>query len=353
MTSGQASGRTIVPLTQARSRPRPTRAAPERPGPWPRVAAFGVTLSLLAVVQVVVERPMLIAERFVPGAGWIEAAALAAYAAWLVGLLYDRRNTAVWRRRLWTLFSVVFFVQLAIGLAGVERFLMSGKLHLPIPAMIVAGPLYRGGGIFMLILFAATVLLVGPAWCSYLCYVGSWDLNAAVVRRRPAPPPHWAGRVRLTVFGLVAATAVVLRLAGVPGTTATILGLAFGLAGVGIMTAVSRRTGTMAHCTAYCPVGLAADVLGKLSPFRLRIRDDTCSDCGACAIRCRYGALCPEDIRRRRPGLTCTLCGDCLAACRGGSIEYRFAGLSPRAARGAFLVLVVSLHAVFLGVARI
>jgi polyferredoxin len=304
-------------------------------------------------VQLVVERPMLIAERFIPGAGWVEILALAAYAAWLVGVLHETRHTALWRRRLWTFFSLVFFAQLAIGLAGIEQFLMSGKLHLPIPAMIMAGPLYRGSGIFMPILFGATVLLVGPAWCSYLCYVGSWDLNGALARRRPAQLPRWRNWFRVGVLVLVAGTALALRVAGVPGITATLLGLAVGLIGVGIMVTTSRRTGSMIHCTMYCPVGLAADVLGKLSPFRLRLREDSCTDCGACAITCRYGALRPEDIARRRPGLTCTLCGDCLPACRSNAIEYRCPGLSPPIARAAFLLLVVSLHAVFLGVARI
>ncbi|MHC5035002.1 MAG: 4Fe-4S binding protein, partial [Planctomycetota bacterium] len=186
-----------VSLSTASTRTRPIRRTTHQPfsreavGVGPRVAAFLLTFGLLAVVQIVVERPMLIAERFVPGAGWVESVVLAGYASWLIGMLYDPRNTAVWRRRLWTYFSVLFFAQLLLGLAGVERFLMSGKLHLPIPAMIVAGPLYRGSGFFMPILFTVTVLLVGPAWCSYLCYVGSWDLNAAVQRRRPMQLPSW------------------------------------------------------------------------------------------------------------------------------------------------------------------
>jgi hypothetical protein len=63
---------------------------------------------------------------------------------------------------------------------------------------------------------------------------------------------------------LIALTAVALGLAGVPAATATALGLAVGIAGVAIMVVASRRTGSMIHCTMYCPVGLAADVLGKL-----------------------------------------------------------------------------------------
>jgi polyferredoxin len=318
----------------------------------PLIVTFLLTFVLLAIVQVVVDTPMMIAERFVPGAGWIEALMLASYASWLLRRLHDRRGTAIWRRRLWTFFSVVFFAQLSIGLLGAERFLMSGELHLPIPAMIIAGPLYRGNGLFMPILFFATVLLVGPAWCSYLCYIGSWDLNSAVARKRPRPLKVNRLWIRSGIVVGVVGVALALRWFGVNGTVATLLGLAFGVVGVGVMVVASRRVGVMVHCTMYCPIGLAADVLGKLSPFRLRITDG-CTDCGACTLKCRYDALRPEDIDARRPGLTCTLCGDCLSSCKGRSIEYRFGGLAPRTARIVFLVLVVSLHAVFLGVARI
>lgn len=353
-----AGAMTSPPLTRLESVPttghrRARAAARQRAGLGPRMGAFILTLSLLAVIQLVVDRPMLMAERFLPGGGWVEVLALSAYAAWLLGALYDPRDTARWRRRLWTFFSIVFFTQLALGLSGIERFLMSGKLHLPIPAMIVAGPIYRGSGFFMPVLFIATVLLVGPAWCSYLCYIGSWDLNAAVHRRRPSQLPGWRNWFRAGVLALIVVTALGLRLVGMSGTVATALGLGVGLAGVGIMLLASRRTGSMIHCAIYCPIGLVADVLGKLSPFRLRINEATCTDCGACALKCRYGALRPEHIAARTPGLTCTLCGDCVSACKGRSIEYRLGWLSPRTARMAFLALVVSLHAVFLGVARI
>ena len=317
-----------------------------------RASTFVLTLALLSVVQLVVSRPMLLAERFVSGAGWIEAVFLAVYATWLLGKLVGVRTTALWRRRLWTFFSIVFFTQLAMGLLGAERFLMSGDLHLPIPAMIIAGPLYRGEGLFMPILFLSTVLLVGPAWCSYLCYIGSWDLNSAVSRKRPLQLKANRLWIRVGILSGIVAVALILRQLGVSSLIAMWLGLVFGLVGVGVIVVVSRRFGAMVHCTMYCPIGLAANVLGKLSPFRLRITDG-CTDCGACTFKCRYDALRPEDIQARLPGLTCTLCGDCLASCKGQSIEYRFAGLSPHFARTVFLVLVVSLHAVFLGVARI
>lgn len=314
--------------------------------------AVALTAVLLGFVQWKVARPMLLLERFVPHAGWLEVVVLAAYAGWVAHHLLDVRKSAKWRRRIWGAFSIVFFGQLVIGLAGVEAFLMTGKLHIPVPAMIVAGPLYRGHGYFMPILFTVTLLLVGPAWCSYLCYIGAWDSGLAHLRKRPVTLPRWRRYARPSVLVLVVAAALGLRHAGVPSPVAAGAGVLFGLAGVAVMVLWSRRAGAMTHCLSYCPIGWLAVVLGRISPFRVRIQP-ACNECGACSALCRYDALSMDDIRRRRPGCSCTLCGDCQRACRERFIEYRWLWLRGDTARTLFMVLVASLHASFLGVARI
>lgn len=314
--------------------------------------AFVLTAAALTAVQLASPHPLLLAERFLPGAGWVEALLLSAWAALVARKLLDPRTAPRWRLRIWTLFSVVFFAQLLLGLAGADQFLMTGRLHLPIPALIVAGPIYRGEGLFMPILFLATVLLVGPAWCSHLCYMGAWDGLAASHRKRPLPAGPHRRRIQLAVAALVVVVAAALRLAGADRGIATAFAAAFGVAGVGVMLLWSRRQGRMVHCTTWCPIGLLATTLGRLSPFRLRIARG-CTDCGACLPSCRYDALSADDVRRGRPGPACTLCGDCVRPCPRSLVQYRFPGLSPTAARTLFLVLVASIHALFLGVARI
>jgi NAD-dependent dihydropyrimidine dehydrogenase PreA subunit len=313
--------------------------------------SFVLTAGLLAVVQTVVDNPLLLAERFVRGAGWFEVVVLAAYAAWLAAALQQPGRWQRLRPRIWLLFSVVFFGQLLLGLAGVERCLMTGELHLPVPAMVAAGPVYRGEGLFMPILFLSTLVLVGPAWCSWLCYIGAWDDQAT--RRGPLQQP-WSPRrreaLRLALLALVVGVAWLLRHAGVGTATAAMLGGVFGLVGVGVMAAVSARRGWLAHCTAYCPLGWLAVRLGRLSPFRLRLTS-SCVACSACRPVCRYGALDRRAWQDQKPHLSCTLCGDCLETC--GAITLHFPGLSPANARRLLSVLLVSLHAVFLGVARI
>lgn len=319
--------------------------------------AFGLTAGGLALARAKAGVAVLLADRFLPGSGWIVVLGLATYAAWLAGRFLDPAAHRRLRPRVWALFSAMFFGQLLMGLAGAEQFLMTGKLHLPVPALIAAGPIFRGGGWFMPILFASTVLLVGPAWCSHLCYIGAWDDQCSRLgpkgKSRGTVSRGWSVGGRLAVLALACGGALGLRLVDAPMWLAAALAAGLGLVGVGAMLLASRRMGVMAHCTAFCPMGLVGNVLGRLVPWRMGIDKGACTGCGACARVCRYSALDTGRIEAGRPGLSCTLCGDCAGACAHGAMGYRFPGLSARAARAAFLTLVAALHAVFLGVARI
>jgi len=302
---------------------------------------------------------VLLADRFVPGAGWVQMVALGFYAAWLAGVILDPARHKRLRPKLWALFSVVFFGQLLLGLAGLSDFLMTGRLHLPIPALIAAGPLFRGGGLFMPILFTSTIILVGPAWCSHLCYIGAWDdVCSRWGPKKVRPMPRaWAIGGRLAALALSCGGALVLHSLDVPTPIAVWLAAGFGLCGLGVMFFVSRRMGVMAHCTAFCPIGLVGNVLGRLTPWRVRINRDTCTRCGSCARVCRYSALTPAEIEHGAPGLPCTLCGDCIGACPHDSMGYRLVGpfsfVRPATARMVLAVLLAALMALFLGVARI
>jgi ferredoxin len=319
---------------------------------FPAGLIFLLTTVALGLVREKLRFPILLADRFLPGSGWVEILLLGIYGAWIGEKMLNGGRTPVIRGRIWGLFSLVFFLQLLLGLAGVRQMLMTGELHLPVPAVILAGPIYRGGGFFMLTLFAVTLLLVGPAWCSHLCYIGAWDdVLSRRQRKTVRPLPSWARPARWAILASVIVAALLLRLLDASAGTAAALGGGFGLLGIGIMVWTSRKFGVMAHCTAYCPLALVADLLGRISPWRIRIQAD-CTRCGSCSRFCRYGALNESDFERGRPGLTCTLCGDCLSGCRQASIAYRFPGLSAEAARRAFLVLAIGLHVVFLGVAR-
>jgi polyferredoxin len=323
-----------------------------RPGSLVQGLTFLLTVAGLAVARQKAAFDIILLDRFFPGGGWLAVILLGYYAAWVAGKMSEPDTSAKWRRYIWLLFSVVFFLQLSLGLLGFERFLMTGTLHLPVPALIAAGPLYRGDGLFMIILFMVTLVLVGPAWCSHLCYIGAWDNWAAAGRPRPGTLPGWTITLRWMICLAVLATAALLGRSGLPVAFAVALAALFGFGGVVVMFTWSRRSGIMTHCTSYCPMGLLANIFGKINPWRIRIRRECCQ-CGICSRFCRYGALSAPDIERRRAGFRCSLCGDCLSACPHGHLHYRFPGLTNETARQAFVVIIVALHAVFLGVARL
>jgi ferredoxin len=316
-----------------------------------RAAVFVLTGALLLVLREQTPIALLLADRFFPGLGPLEILGLALYAVWVSGRLLDPKTQAPTRRFVWFLFSLVFFSQLFLGLAGIEQFLMTGKLHIPVPALILAGPLFRGEGFFMPILFGSTLLLVGPAWCSHLCYIGAWD-NVMTLKNRPHPLPGWTRTLRWAILVLVVLTALGLRILGVPTAYAVILAVSFGLVGVGVMVCISRKKGTMVHCTTFCPIGLVGNYLGKLAPWRIRITD-SCTRCKACLPACRYNALDLQALEQGKPHITCTLCGDCISACTHGALTFSVPLLTPTRARTLFIILVTLLHTVFLGIARI
>ncbi len=145
--------------------------------------------------------------------------------------------------------------------------LMTGTLHLPVPALIAAGPVFRGEGFFMIILFSVTLLLVGSAWCSHLCYIGAWDDAMSRMGGRPVPNAkirRWSILGRSAMLILVVCMALLLRYAGVSGLSAVMLAAVFGLLGVGVMVFASRKAGMMLHCTTFCPMGILANVFGRI-----------------------------------------------------------------------------------------
>ena len=286
------------------------------------ILVFIMTFILLAFVQIKVERPMILAERFLRGSGWVEIFLISCYGAFIIDKMNDPKNVPKWRKIAWTTFSLVFFTQLIIGISGFDKFLMSGKLHLPVPMMILAGPIYRGQFSVMTVLFLSTVILTGPAWCSQLCYFGAFD-NLSSGGRTSKEILRNKGVIKSTVLVLVIAMAIILRWLNAGMLVSTLIAIAFGVGGISIMIFYSLKRKKMVHCVMYCPIGTVVNVFKPINPFRMYI-DQTCTLCMNCTRFCKYDALNPKDIKNAKPSITCTLCGDCLSGCQHNSIKYKF-----------------------------
>lgn len=308
---------------------------------------------VLSVVQLKAEPTMLLLERLIKHGGWFEILLLASYGAIVSYHMQNIKNAPKWRSITWTIFSIWFFTQLFLGIVVSETFLLTGKLHLPVPAMIIGGPLYRGQFSVMTILFLSTLLLSGSAWCSHLCYFGAIDGLSAKRKQSAKQVIHKQQKtIKFVIVFLVIITALVLRWIGITPFYSTLFGLTFGAVGLAVILNLSGRKGKMVHCTIYCPVGTLVNYLGKINPFRLRI-ESSCTNCMACIPTCRYDALNIKAIENRKPAFTCTLCGDCLQSCHTSSFQYKFLGLNANQARNLYLFITISLHAIFMGMGRI
>lgn len=315
------------------------------------LTVFLAISALLTFVQLKVENPLLILERFVHGGGWVEIFLAACYGSLVAWYMYDPARSARWRQVTWLVFSIVFFSQLLLGLTISEKFLMTGKLHLPIPMMIMSGPIYRGEFSVMSILFLSTILLSGPAWCSHFCYFGALDGWAAgSKKRRRRMDRIWNLKIPF-ILTIIAAT-VLLRILAVDVRVATFIAIGFGVAGLAVMLLFSRKKGQMVHCLTWCPIGTIVSGAKYVNPIRLSI-DENCTGCMLCSAHCKYNALKTEDIRDRRPGATCTLCGDCVTSCHAGSLQYKLFNLEPAKSRNIYLGITITLHAMTMVLAKI
>jgi len=316
----------------------------------PLTGALAVVI-ILFPLQFIDGTPMLLAERLIKGGGYFQIMIIALFAFFMVKNMLNPQKTGWWRRFSWTLFSAVFFGQLLLGIFVDRIFLMTGDLHLPVPAMIISGPVYRGELSVMTLIFLSAVVLSGPAWCSQYCYFGAID-SAFAGRKTASKKRRYRMTLKFTFLFLAAAVALLLRLAGAERDTALIAGAITGGAGLIIIFIWSRSTGKMIHCSVWCPVGTLVCYLKYINPFRMKIKEG-CSRCMKCSSSCRYDALAREDILALKPGVTCTLCGDCITTCHSSSIIYTFPGMKPLNARRFYITLTVVIYSLVLAMARI
>lgn len=298
---------------------------------------------------------VLIAERLAPSYGLLQGFFCAVWGAFVVHHLHDKGTRDLFRMRIWRLFSLVFFGQLFLGLMGYSLFLMSGTLHLPVPAVIVAAPLFRGGGYFMLILFAVSIALVGSAWCSHLCYFGAWDATVSRLGQKrnggTAKAPAWLPYTAPMMLGVTVLVALALRLYGAPTQAAVMAGLSLGLLCIPASLFISARYGVDGYCVGVCPLGVLARRLRPVQAWRL-VFTEHCTQCQRCISACTSMAIDVAALQRGEPHSTCTLCRRCMDVCRhdGCAVSFAFGLVSASQADKVFTVLLASIHSLFLGI---
>ena len=334
-----------------------SRNADAEDKPLFKAVVFGLAFLLLLFVNNLTGVKLLLLERFWPGWGGIQVFLLASYSAFIAGWLMKPERTPQVRKRIWLIFSIVFFGQLILGLLGFDRLLMTGQLHVPVPAFIVFAPLYRGEmSFFMPILVLAATILAGTSWCSFLCYFGPFDALASASNKKVPPLPDrlrpWLKYGRPTVLLIGAAAAVGLGFWEAPINTILIFTAGFILISFGLMTGFSRKYSGALHCSAFCPMGLLISLLGRLSPWRIRVKAELCTNCGRCEEVCDNRAITAASRNLGKTGLRCSMCRDCIGRCSAKAIHVWNPLLPERISPYVLTAIVSILHVLFLATAR-
>lgn len=321
-----------------------------------QATVFICTFLALFYLRKMGKMDFLLLERYVPILGSVQIFFASWYAAFISGKLVDPARSRKARNAVWLIFGSVFFAQFLLGILGLEGMLLTGKLHVPIPAFIIFSPIFRESFSMMPVIVLVSTLLAGSAWCSILCYFGPFDSFAAgnkAVRPYPGALKILLQYGRAIVLVVGSLLALGFHAAGIDAALAVSMAVAFGLLSLMIMAALSKRYQGMVHCTAFCPMGLVANLLGRLSPWRMRVDKDQCDNCGACEKVCKYSAITAESRGVGKTLLRCSLCRDCVGACKKKAIYVYFPGLRRDAAWTVFAGLLAVLHVIFLSVAMV
>lgn len=167
------------------------------------------------------------------------------------------------------------------------------------------------------------VLIFGRLFCGWGCQIGVIQDLLYRIRVKKIKAPFWVtNTVRILVFAAMIAFAFVFHVDILGYVDPFKIYFSFAAVNLGfliILTALSVFI-YRPWCSLACPFGLIAWGVDKFSFLKLRINNDSCTNCGACERKCPTGAA--TGLREGQKLSECYLCDRCREACPSGSFTY-------------------------------
>jgi ferredoxin-type protein NapH len=352
-----------------------------------RPPAFrSVGRSLLLTLPIALWSLLMFTPSFMKGSrdSHIGAAVVILFMTTLFFLMMRTGKTYHWRRWFFVALGFLFpvgFIAALIALRGtmsipVER-MVSGDTpfcYMVIPMLIVPAALTRAvifpGSILptannphsiavMIGIWLAMTLVVGKAWCSYVCFFGGIEEGFAAIPKR-AKIRRLDPRLRLIPWAVLLFVVVLSGALFEPVycmwlcpfkavteypavhsvETAVQMGIFIALF-AGLVVALPFLTKKRTQCAYFCPFGAFQSLFNKMNQFEIRFDREKCVDCTLCQTACPTMALSAESIREGRTLMNCMKCGACVDSCRKDAAVWHLKGtkvaLQPERARLLFL----------------
>jgi len=194
----------------------------------------------------------------------------------------------------------------------------------------------------MLTIWFFLTLFLGRGWCSWVCFYGGWDDGASRLARKSRlkldDKAPWVRHLPLAVLlfivlgSLVTLTAIycewfcpykLITEFETPESFRSVLSMIIMvLSFFTLLLVLPFLTRRRFSCALVCPLGAMQGIIGsKVSPFKIHLDKDKCTDCGLCRSHCTTFSMGTKKIRR-----SCTLCGECIDICPSGALEITLGG---------------------------